>query len=74
MAIKNPSRGSGGVKEGSRKRDSEDADAKGGGAISGLGGENGRIRFSLLAIHTYAPVGAASDANLWTRIAYAVSY
>jgi hypothetical protein len=63
MAIKNPSRGSGGVVEESRKRDSKDADAQGGGAISGPGGENGRIRYSLLAIHTYAPVGAAGDAN-----------
>jgi len=49
--------------EESRKRDSKDADAKGGGAISGLGGDNGRIRYSLLAIHTCAPIGAAGDAN-----------
>jgi hypothetical protein len=63
MAIKNPSRGSGGVVGESQTRDSKDADAKGGGVTSGPGGENGRIRCSLLAIHTNAPVGAAGDAN-----------
>ena len=47
MAIKNPSRGSGGVKEESTKRlDSKAAGALGGGATSGPGGENGNTGLS----------------------------